>query len=100
MLRRNVPAREPSRQKPLFERPSFSVIPIALDAADVRLSARKGSVRARGRGRLGGKDRTVPLHAQARTTLEELLGEPGRPAKAADPQPRAAPCPPGRATRR
>ncbi|MFD3688735.1 tyrosine-type recombinase/integrase [Nocardiopsis sp. NPDC058631] len=53
---------------------------VALDVADIRLSARKGSVRVRGKGRLGGKDRTVPLHAQARTTLEELLDELGRPA--------------------
>ena len=53
---------------------------VALDVADIRLSARKGSVRVRGKGRLGGKDRTVPLHAQARTTLEELLDSLGRPA--------------------
>ncbi|PWV44593.1 tyrosine-type recombinase/integrase [Nocardiopsis sp. L17-MgMaSL7] len=53
---------------------------IALDVADLRLSARKGSVRVRGKGRSGGKDRTVPLHAQVRTTLEELLDELGRPA--------------------
>ncbi|MFD6948941.1 tyrosine-type recombinase/integrase [Nocardiopsis sp. NPDC060348] len=33
----------------------------------------------RGKGRLGGKDRTVPLHAQARTTLEELLDDLGHP---------------------
>ncbi|QKW32526.1 tyrosine-type recombinase/integrase (plasmid) [Nocardiopsis flavescens] len=52
---------------------------VALDVADIRLSARKGSVRVRGKGRLGGKDRTVPLHAQVRTTLEELLDELGRP---------------------
>lgn len=52
---------------------------VALDVADVRLSARKGSVRVRGKGRLGGRDRTVPLHAQARTTLEELLDSLGRP---------------------
>ncbi|WP_017625367.1 tyrosine-type recombinase/integrase [Nocardiopsis chromatogenes] len=53
---------------------------VALDVADVRLSARKGSVRVRGKGRSGGKDRTVPLHAQARATLEELLDDLGRPA--------------------
>ncbi|GHC85354.1 hypothetical protein GCM10007079_28140 [Nocardiopsis terrae] len=51
----------------------------ALDVADIRLSARKGSVRVRGKGRLGGKDRAVPLHAQARATLEALLDELGRP---------------------
>ncbi|MGW8526960.1 tyrosine-type recombinase/integrase [Nocardiopsis sp. NPDC055824] len=53
---------------------------VALDVADLRLSARKGSVRVRGKGRLGGKDRTVPLHAQVRTTLEVLLDGLGRPA--------------------
>jgi len=52
---------------------------VALDTADIRLSARRGSVRVRGKGRFGGKDRTVPLHAQARTTLEELLDGLGRP---------------------
>ncbi|MEY9211534.1 tyrosine-type recombinase/integrase [Thermobifida halotolerans] len=54
---------------------------VALDVADVRLSARKGSVRVRVRGkdRLGGKDRTVPLHAQARASVEALLDELGRP---------------------
>ncbi|MFJ9554581.1 tyrosine-type recombinase/integrase [Nocardiopsis sp. NPDC101807] len=49
-------------------------------AAAPHLSARKGSVRVRGKGRSGGRDRTVPLHARARTTLAELLGELGRPA--------------------
>ncbi|WP_017611625.1 tyrosine-type recombinase/integrase [Nocardiopsis salina] len=53
---------------------------VALDAADIRLSARRGSVRVRGKGRLGGKDRTVPLHAEARASLELLLDELGRPA--------------------
>ncbi|MFE1400321.1 tyrosine-type recombinase/integrase [Nocardiopsis dassonvillei] len=53
---------------------------VALDVADIRLSARKGSVRVRGKGRSGGKDRTVPLHAQVRASLEELLDELGRPA--------------------
>ena len=52
---------------------------VALDVADVRLSARKGSVRVRGKGRFGGKDRTVPLHAEARTSLERLMDELGRP---------------------
>lgn len=53
---------------------------VALDVADTRLSARKGSVQVRGKGKSGGKDRTVPLHAQARATLEALLDELGRPA--------------------
>lgn len=55
---------------------------VALDLADIRLFARKGSVRVRGKGRLGGRDRTVPLHAQACTTLEELLDELDRPRRA------------------
>ncbi|WP_263364074.1 tyrosine-type recombinase/integrase [Nocardiopsis deserti] len=53
---------------------------VALDVADIRLSACKGSVRVRGKGRSGGKDRTLPLHPQARATLEELLDSLGRPA--------------------
>lgn len=53
---------------------------VALDVADVRLSARKGTVRVRGKGKFGGKDRTVPLHAEARASLELLLDELGRPA--------------------
>ncbi|GAB3716692.1 tyrosine-type recombinase/integrase [Nocardiopsis potens] len=53
---------------------------VALDVADIRLSARRGSVRVRGKGRLGGKDRAVPLHAEARASLERLLDELGRPA--------------------
>ncbi|WP_150254833.1 tyrosine-type recombinase/integrase [Nocardiopsis deserti] len=52
---------------------------VALDVADVRLSARKGTVRVRGKGRLGGKDRSVPLHAEVRSSLERLLDELGRP---------------------
>ncbi|MGW8529727.1 MULTISPECIES: site-specific integrase [Nocardiopsidaceae] len=44
------------------------------------LSARKGSVRVRGKGRSGGRDHSVPLYARARTTPAELLGELGRPA--------------------
>ncbi|MCY9783173.1 tyrosine-type recombinase/integrase [Nocardiopsis sp. EMB25] len=53
---------------------------VALDVADLRLSARKGTVRVRGKGRFGGKDRTVPLHAEVRASLELLLDELGRPA--------------------
>ncbi|MCY9785690.1 site-specific integrase [Nocardiopsis sp. EMB25] len=34
----------------------------------------------RGKGKFGGKDRTVPLHAEVRTSLERLLGELGGPA--------------------
>ncbi|MEV5831458.1 hypothetical protein AB0L25_38410 [Spirillospora sp. NPDC052242] len=40
---------------------------------------RKGSVRVRGKGRLGGKDRTVPLRGQARASIEDLLDTLGRP---------------------
>ncbi|WP_017607671.1 tyrosine-type recombinase/integrase [Nocardiopsis xinjiangensis] len=46
---------------------------VALDVADLRLSARKGTVRVRG------KDRTVPLHSEVRSSLERLLDELGRP---------------------
>lgn len=53
---------------------------VALDVADIRLSARRGSVQVRGKGRFGGKDRTVPLHTEARASLELLLDELGRPA--------------------
>src|SRR5699024_7403538 len=53
---------------------------VALDVADVRLSARKGSVRVRGKGRFGGKDRTVPLHAEVRSSVEAPLDDLGRPA--------------------
>ncbi|MGW8435186.1 tyrosine-type recombinase/integrase [Nocardiopsis sp. NPDC055879] len=52
---------------------------VALDVADLRASARKGTVRVRGKGRLGGKDRTVPLHAEIRSSLELLLDDLGRP---------------------
>jgi integrase/recombinase XerC len=52
---------------------------VALDVADLRLSARKGTVRVRGKGRFGGKDRAVPLHAEVRASLELLLDELGRP---------------------
>lgn len=37
-------------------------------------------MRVRDKGRLGGKDRTVPLCPQARAALEEFLDEFGRPA--------------------
>lgn len=47
--------------------------------ADIRASARKGTVRVRGKGRFGGKDRTVPLHAEVRSSLERLLDKLGRP---------------------
>ncbi|KUP97163.1 tyrosine-type recombinase/integrase [Thermobifida cellulosilytica] len=53
---------------------------VALDVADIRLSARKGTVRVRGKGKFGGKDRTVPLHTEARASLELLLDDLGRPA--------------------
>lgn len=52
---------------------------VALDVADIRASARKGTVRVRGKGRFGGKDRTVPLHAEVRSSLERLLDKLGRP---------------------
>src|SRR6266702_3271937 len=44
----------------------------ALDVDDVRLSARKGTLRVRGKGR---KPRDLPIHAQLRTDLQAWLGE-------------------------
>ena len=40
---------------------------VALDVDDVRLSARKGTLRVRGKG---GKPRDLPIHAQLRTDLQ------------------------------
>lgn len=51
----------------------------ALDAGDVRLSARKGSITVLGKGRSGGTQRTVVLHAEARASLTRLLDDLGRP---------------------
>jgi site-specific recombinase XerD len=45
---------------------------VALDTDDVRLSARKGTLRVRGKG---GKPRDLPIHAQLRTDLQAWLDE-------------------------
>jgi len=45
---------------------------VALDVDDVRLSARKGTLRVRGKG---GKPRDLPIRAQLRTDLQAWLGE-------------------------
>jgi len=45
---------------------------VALDTDDVRLSARKGTLRVRGKG---GKPRDLPVHAQLRTDLQAWLDE-------------------------
>jgi len=50
---------------------------VALDVDDVRLSARKGTLRVRGKG---GRPRDLPIHAQLRTDLQAWLDErPGWP---------------------
>ncbi|GAA3507798.1 integrase/recombinase XerC [Streptosporangium album] len=46
---------------------------VALDVADVRISARKGELRVRGKGHGGGKIRTVDLHPDLRTMLQTWL---------------------------
>ncbi|GAT67024.1 phage integrase [Planomonospora sphaerica] len=46
---------------------------VALDLADVRLSARKGELRVRGKGSDGGKIRTVDLHPDLRAALQTWL---------------------------
>jgi integrase/recombinase XerC len=48
---------------------------VALDVADVRVSAGKGQVRVRGRGRDAGKVRVVDLHTDLRHALRAWLGE-------------------------
>ncbi|TDC98025.1 hypothetical protein E1292_36070 [Nonomuraea deserti] len=46
---------------------------VGLDLADVRLSARKGELRIRGKGRDGGKIRLLPVHADLRQALTDWL---------------------------
>lgn len=48
---------------------------VALEVADVRLSARKGELRVLGKGHGGGKIRTVDLHPDLRTALQAWLQE-------------------------
>ncbi|MFG6200745.1 tyrosine-type recombinase/integrase [Nonomuraea sp. JJY05] len=46
---------------------------VGLDLADVRLSARKGELRIRGKGRDGGKIRLLPVHADLRQAVSDWL---------------------------
>ncbi|MEQ4722613.1 tyrosine-type recombinase/integrase [Nonomuraea sp. B19D2] len=46
---------------------------VGLDLADVRLSARKGELRIRGKGRDGGKIRLLPVHPDLRQALTDWL---------------------------
>src|SRR5699024_7403540 len=79
-VRGQGPHRATARRGSLFRRGTAGRSrPTRLGAA-VRLWARKGSVRVRGRGRFGGKDRTVPLHAEVRSSVEAPLDDLGRPA--------------------
>ena len=56
---------------------------VALDVDDVRLSARKGTLRVRGKG---GKPRDLPVHAQLRAGLQAWLDErPGWPGAGTSP---------------
>ncbi|MFB9623210.1 tyrosine-type recombinase/integrase [Nonomuraea helvata] len=46
---------------------------VGLDLADLRLSARKGELRIRGKGRDGGKIRLLPVHPDLRQALTDWL---------------------------
>ncbi|GAA0838162.1 tyrosine-type recombinase/integrase [Streptosporangium amethystogenes subsp. fukuiense] len=46
---------------------------VGLDLADVRLSARKGELRIRGKGRDGGKIRLLPVHPDLRQAIADWL---------------------------
>jgi integrase/recombinase XerC len=48
---------------------------VGLDVDDVAISARKGQIRVLGKGRDGGKVRTVPIHAELRPLLTSWLAE-------------------------
>jgi site-specific recombinase XerD len=48
---------------------------VGLDVGDVRLSARKGELRVLGKGSDGGKQRTLPVHAELRAALQAWLDE-------------------------
>ncbi|MGV9775407.1 tyrosine-type recombinase/integrase [Streptosporangium sp. NPDC003464] len=65
------------RDKALALLPYFAGLRIAevvgLDLADVRLSARKGELRIRGKGRDGGKIRHLPVHPDLRQALTDWL---------------------------
>ncbi|MEV5503595.1 tyrosine-type recombinase/integrase [Nonomuraea fuscirosea] len=64
-----APATKPS---PYFAGLRISEV-VGLDLADVRLSARKGELRVRGKGRDGGKIRHLPLHPDLRQALTDWL---------------------------
>ncbi|GGO71843.1 tyrosine-type recombinase/integrase [Nonomuraea cavernae] len=65
------------RDKALALLPYFAGLRIAevvgLDLTDVRLSARKGELRIRGKGRDGGKIRHLPIHPDLRQALTDWL---------------------------
>ncbi|CAO5185833.1 Integrase [Frankia sp. AiPs1] len=46
---------------------------VALDLLDIRLSARKGELAVTGKGRDGGRQRTLPIHPDLRTVLASWL---------------------------
>ena len=48
---------------------------VRLDVGDVRLSARKGELQVLGKGADGGKQRTLPVHAELRSALQAWLQE-------------------------
>ncbi|KQC34739.1 hypothetical protein UK82_30435 [Frankia sp. ACN1ag] len=48
---------------------------VALDLLDVRLSARKGELVVTGKGRDGGRQRTLPVHAELRLVLAAWLDQ-------------------------
>jgi integrase/recombinase XerC len=48
---------------------------VGLDVDDVAISARKGQMRVLGKGRDGGKVRSVPIHAELRPRLQAWLTE-------------------------
>jgi integrase/recombinase XerC len=48
---------------------------VALDVDDIAISARKGQMRVLGKGRDGGRLRSVPIHAELRAVLQAWLAE-------------------------
>ncbi|MEV5891856.1 tyrosine-type recombinase/integrase [Nonomuraea fuscirosea] len=74
---RHVQLTASPRDKALALLPYFAGLRISevvgLDLADVRLPARKGELRVRGKGRDGGKIRHLPLHPDLRQALTDWL---------------------------
>lgn len=74
---RHVQLTAPPRDKAIALLPYLAGLRISevvgLDLADVRLSARKGELRIRGKGRDGGKIRLLPIHADLRQALTDWL---------------------------